>query len=94
MSSGTAAKAEAAGEAGLVAELRAYLAELSEGKLAEDAIDPAGHLFDFGYVDSLSAVMFTAHLEEQYGVRIEEVDLLEKFTSLSAVAAHVAKSRR
>lgn len=93
MSSQTAAKASPAGEADLVAEFRTYLAEISEGKLSEEGIDPAGHLFDFGYVDSLSAVMFTAHLEERYGVRIEEVDLLERFTSLEAVAAHVARSR-
>jgi acyl carrier protein len=78
----------------LVAVLRRYLAELSEGKLGFDEIDPSAHLFDYGYIDSLSAVMFTAHLEEQYGVRIEEVELLERFTSLQAIAAHLEQERR
>lgn len=94
MSTGSAAQARSTADPALVAEFRAYLAELSEGKLSADAIDPGSHLFDFGYVDSLSAVLFTAHLEERYGVRIEEVDLLERFTTLEAVAVHVAESRR
>ena len=74
-------------------ELRQQLAQISDGKLSVDAIDPSAHIFDYGYVDSLSAVMFLAHLEEQYGVHIEDMDLVEKYTTLDAVARHVAESR-
>jgi acyl carrier protein len=77
----------------IVAELKKQLAELSEGKLEAAAIESSGHLFDYGYVDSLSAVMFLAHIEEQYGVHIEDMDLVEKFTTLDAIAGHVAASR-
>jgi acyl carrier protein len=77
----------------IVAELRKQLAELSEGKLDAAAIEPAGHLFDYGYVDSLSAVMFLAHIEERYGVHIEDMDLVEKYTTLDAIARHVLESR-
>lgn len=76
----------------IVAGLKEQLAELSEGKLQASAIDGNGHLFDYGYVDSLSAVMFIAHIEERYGVQIEDMDLIEKFTTLDAIARHVAAS--
>jgi len=70
--------------------LKQQLAELSEGKLDAGAIEATGHLFDYGYVDSLSAVMFLAHIEEQYGVHIEDMDLVEKYTTLDAIARHIA----
>ena len=77
----------------ITAGLAQQLAELSEGKLAAGAIDARGHLFDYGYVDSLSAVMFLAHIEEKYGVHIEDMDLVEKYTNLDAIARHIAESR-
>ena len=76
----------------IVAGLKEQLAELSEGKLQASAIDGNGHLFDYGYVDSLSAVMFIAHIEERYGVQIEDMELIEMFTTLDAIARHVAAS--
>jgi acyl carrier protein len=77
----------------ILAGLKQQLAELSEGKLDAGAIEPGGHLFDYGYVDSLSAVMFLAHIEEKYGVHIEDLDLVEKYTTLDAIARHVAESQ-
>jgi len=83
----------AAAGAGLVEELRKLLAELSEGRLAAAEIDPAANLFDFGYVDSLSGVMFLARIEEQWGVHIDDFDLVERLNTLDAVAAHVREQR-
>ncbi len=77
----------------IVTSLKKQLAELSEGKLDAAAIESTGHIFDYGYVDSLSAVMFLAHIEEQYGVHIEDMDLVEKYTNLDAIARHIAGSR-
>lgn len=77
----------------ILAGLKQQLAELSEGKLDAASIESGGHLFDYGYVDSLSAVMFLAHIEETYGVHIEDMDLVEKYTTLDAIAQHVAASR-
>ena len=76
----------------IVAGLKQQLAELSEGKLDAATIEGSGHLFDYGYVDSLSAVMFLAHIEEVYGVHIDDMDLVEKYTTLDAIARHVAES--
>jgi len=78
----------------LVEELRALLVEVSDGKLRAEQIDPTANLFDFGYVDSLSGVMFLARIEEQWGVHIEDFDLVERLHTLAAVAAHVQASRR
>ena len=48
--------------------LREDLVLISENKLTSDEIDPDGHIFDYGYVDSLSAVIFLARLEERFDV--------------------------
>jgi acyl carrier protein len=79
---------DAEGEA-LVASLRGVVAELSEGKLSVSQIDPDAHLFDYGYVNSLSAVMFLAHIAEHHGVQIEDVELIEDCTTLRAVAERI-----
>jgi acyl carrier protein len=73
----------------LLEALRAVVAELSEGKLAAAQIDPDAHLFDYGYVNSLSAVMFLAHVAERHGVEIEDVELIEEVTTLRAVARRI-----
>ena len=75
-----------------VRDLCALLVEVSDGKLQTSDIDPAANLFDFGYVDSLSGVMFLARIEEQWGVHIEDFDLLERLNTLEAVAAHLRAS--
>jgi len=77
----------------LVEALRALLVEVSEGKLQPGDIDPAANLFDFGYVDSLSGVMFLARIEEEWGVHIEDFDLVERLNTIEAVAAHVREQR-
>ena len=76
----------------IVQKLKQQLAELSEGKLDATKIESKGHLFDYGYVDSLSAVMFLAWIEESFGVHIEDLDLIEKYTTLDAIARHVAEN--
>jgi len=86
-----ASSAATAGD--LVGELRALLVEVSDGKLQKNDIDPAANLFDFGYVDSLSGVMFLARIEEQWGVHIEDFDLVERLNSIEAVAAHLGTGR-
>ena len=74
-----------------VGELVALLVDVSDGKLSASDIDPSANLFDFGYVDSLSGVMFLARIEEQWGVHIEDFDLVERLNTLEAVAAHLSQ---
>ena len=76
----------------IVELLREDLVLISEGKLARDEIDPRGHLFDYGYVDSLSAVIFLARIEERFGTQIEDVELIESTTDLLAIADRVRRA--
>jgi acyl carrier protein len=68
------------------------LVDLSDGKLGTGDVDPAGHLVDHGYVDSLSAVSFLAWIEERYGVRIDDLEVIEKYWSLERIAEHLLAS--
>mgnify|MGYP001392299797 FL=1 len=77
----------------LIEGLRVMLAEVSEGKLAAADIDPGANLFDYGYVDSLSGVMFLARIEETWGVQIEDFDLVKRFNTIRAVAEFVSANR-
>jgi acyl carrier protein len=88
-----AVAAPGAAAAEIADSLRRYLAQLSDGKLSVEDIEPNGHLFDYGYIDSLSAVTFMAHVEENYGVRLDDLDLVERFTSLEALASHLQEQR-
>jgi acyl carrier protein len=82
-----ASSAAAAGD--LEEALCALLVEVSEGKLKANEVDPAANLFDFGYVDSLTGVMFLARIEERWGVHIEDFDLVERLSTIQALAAHL-----
>ena len=82
-----------AGHAALVDELRQRLVVLSDGKLRADQIEAQGHLFDYGYIDSLSAVTFLALIEEEFGTRIEDVELVDQLSTLDAIVIRIRSSR-
>jgi acyl carrier protein len=73
----------------VLADLVAQVVALSEGELGPESIDPDGHMLDQGYINSLSAVTFLAHIEDRYRVAIEDLDLVGPLRTLRAVAEHV-----
>jgi acyl carrier protein len=75
-------------------ELIDLLVRAAEGKFRRDEIDPAANFFDYGYVDSLTGVVFLAEIEERYGVEIDDMEVVERLNTLDALAAHVAERRR
>jgi acyl carrier protein len=75
-------------------ELLELLVAATEGKFRPDEIDPAANFFDYGYVDSLSGVVFLAEIEERYGVEIDDMEVVERLNTLEQLAAHVAEHRR
>jgi acyl carrier protein len=80
-------------ESGPVLEvLRDKIAELSNGQLSAPDVDPGAILFDFGYVDSLTAVNLISFIETEYRVSISELDLVGSLNHLQAVADHIAAS--
>lgn len=74
---------------GLIQTLCEELVEISEGELSLGEIDPRAHLFDFGYVDSLRAVMLLGKIEEKFGIEIDDVEFVEELTTVEAIAARV-----
>jgi len=74
-------------------ELIDVLIRATEGKFRREEIDTAANFFDYGYVDSLTAVVFLAEIEERYGVEIDDVDVVERLNSVDALASHVAEHR-
>jgi len=87
-SSAPAPSADAPVEA-ILAHLCDRIAAIAEGKLRVDEIDPSAHLFDSGYVDSLGVVTFLLEVETTYGIRIEDVELLDQCSTLEAIADRI-----
>jgi acyl carrier protein len=74
-------------------DLRKRIVALSEGKLRAEEIDAQGNIFDYGYVDSLSVVSFLAQIEDDYGTRIPDLELIDRLSTLDAIAAHISAAR-
>ncbi len=74
-------------------ELRSTVARLSEGKLGVEAINPNGHLFDQGYLDSFKSAELLLFVEQRFGVSVPEVMLVGRLSTLAALAAHVQQQR-
>lgn len=74
----------------IVDELRGIVVDLSEGALRPDDVDTTAPLFDFGYVDSLSAVELIERVRTRWGVEVSEVDLVGRCHTLGALAEFVA----
>jgi acyl carrier protein len=67
------------------------LIEANEGKFELSEIDPAANFLDYGYIDSLTGVVFLAEIEERYGIEIDDLELVERLNSIDALAVHVAE---
>lgn len=74
--------------------LRAWVAELSRGRLRADALDPHARLCDRGYLDSVTYVQFLARVEAAWGVRVPEHRLTGSLGTLAALATHIAGAGR
>lgn len=77
----------------LLEQFKQKICELSTGQLEADAIDPSASLFDFGYLDSLSAVTMISFIDTDYGVSVSEIDLVEELDNLQALVDRVARDR-
>ncbi len=73
------------------ASLRRFFAERSAGELTPDSVDPSVHLFNSGYLDSMSSLTLLDFISERYGVAVPEVDLVGGLCTLSGLAEYVAE---
>lgn len=77
----------------VLAALMAEIARESEGRLQTADIDPEGHMYDCGYVDSLSSVTLIGWIESQYGIAIEDTELVGRLDTLAKLAAFIERAR-
>jgi acyl carrier protein len=69
--------------------LRANVSRISRDHVPPQDIDIRAHLLDSGYVDSLSATELLAGIERQFGVRIQEMDIVGRLCSIEALAREI-----
>jgi acyl carrier protein len=69
--------------------LRASVSRISRDHVQPGDIDIRAHLLDSGYVDSLSATELLAGIERQFGVRIQEVDIVGRLCTIEALAREI-----
>ena len=69
--------------------LRANVSRISRDHVPPEDIDIRAHLLDSGYVDSLSATELLAGIERQFGVRIQEMDIVGRLCSIEALAREI-----
>jgi acyl carrier protein len=72
------------------AVLKDHIAEQSDGEHTADAIEGDAHLFDYGYLDSQSSASLMLLIEKRYGVRLKEVELVGRLSTVDALARHIA----
>lgn len=77
----------------VVRALRQFVVDQSDGALSLDAVDPGAPLFEDGLLDSFSGVALLEFIEANFGVEIEEVELLGGLHSIDAIAGYVARQR-
>ena len=67
--------------------------EIIHGSVTEE-LDPELGLLEEGILDSLGLQQLITFLEQQYGITIDDEDLMpENFESVNAIAALVAKNQ-
>jgi acyl carrier protein len=69
--------------------LRANVSRISRDHIPPEGIDVRAHLLDSGYVDSLSSTELLAAIERQFGVRIDEMDIVGRLCNVEALARHI-----
>jgi acyl carrier protein len=74
---------------GVLQDLRRCICANAEPPLEEEGIDTRLHMYDAGYVTSVTAADLLVYIEDRYGIEISEVDLVGRLDSLDALVAHI-----
>ena len=74
--------------------LRALVVEQSDARLSLQDVAATDDLFDCGHLDSMSAVALLEFIDERYGVRIDQAELVGRLSTLDALVRHVVAETR
>ena len=76
----------------IMRELERHIRERYEIDDDDDAFTPDVHLFDYGYIDSIGATALIAHIENTYGIKVTNQDLmLYPLNTIREIASFIAK---
>ena len=74
--------------------LRALVVEQSDARLSPQDVVATDDLFDCGHLDSMSAVALLEFIDERYGVRIDQAELVGRLSTLDALVRYVVAEAR
>ena len=74
--------------------LRAFVVEQSDASLSPQDVAATDDLFDCGHLDSMSAVALLEFIDERYGVRIDQAELVGRLSTLDALVRHIVAEVR
>ena len=61
--------------------------------MSVEEIDPHVHIYDAGYVNSITGADLLVHIEDRYDLYIRETDLVGSLSSLDALARHIVSAQ-
>ncbi|MDE0911014.1 MAG: acyl carrier protein [Myxococcota bacterium] len=73
----------------VLTELTSQVCETMPDPREPEEIDVELHMYDAGYVTSITAADLLAHIDERYGLDISETKLIGPLQNLAALAAHI-----
>jgi acyl carrier protein len=73
----------------VLAELTTQVCETMPDRREPEEIDVELHMYDAGYVTSITAADLLAYIDERYGLDISETKLIGPLQNLAALAAHI-----
>jgi D-alanine--poly(phosphoribitol) ligase subunit 2 len=60
----------------IIAQLRQFIRAQFNVAESDADFDDNVHLFDYGYIDSFGAVTLTSYVENTFGIRIQDNDMI------------------
>ena len=72
------------------ADLLAWVAENGAQPRPVEELHTDVSMCDAGYIDSIRAADLLAHVQQRYGARVPEVELVGRLATLDALIAHIA----
>ncbi len=73
----------------ILADLVAHVCATMPDPRPAEEIDTRIHMYDAGYVTSISAADLLAHIDARYGLDISETKLIGPLQNLEALARHI-----
>ena len=79
-------------EAAVAEQLEAFIRERYDVSSDDPDFDRDVHLFDYGYIDSFGAVELNTFVEETFGIKVSDTDLMvHSLNTINEIATFITK---